>query len=30
MGGKIDWELRTFPGEEYSTHKGILLLQKCK
>ncbi|URZ04294.1 anaerobic nitric oxide reductase flavorubredoxin [Clostridium felsineum] len=21
-GGKIDWELRTFHGEEYSTHKG--------
>lgn len=20
--GKIDWELRTFHGEEYSTHKG--------
>jgi anaerobic nitric oxide reductase flavorubredoxin len=20
--GKIDWELRKFHGEEYSTHKG--------
>lgn len=20
--GKIDWELRTFHGDEYSTHKG--------
>ena len=20
--GKIDWELRTFHGEEYSTHRG--------
>lgn len=20
--GKVDWELRTFHGEEYSTHKG--------
>ena len=20
--GKVDWELRTFHGEEYSTHRG--------
>lgn len=21
--GKIDWELRKFHGEEYSTHRGL-------